>query len=117
MSLTEENGLTYVTLDLSEASSLDFAQIQQTSIDTLRISVDGTKTIVKWITDNSVPNSDEALTTTGEYMPHVDFSHIESENGVPSSVAALTTKGPYMTHDEALELMSTEAWTIDLPLV
>jgi hypothetical protein len=89
MSLTEENGLTYVTLDLSEASSLDFAQIEQTSIDTLRISVDGTETIVKWIT----------------------------ANGVPSSVAALTTKGPYMTHDEALALMSTEAWTIDIPLV
>jgi hypothetical protein len=89
MNLTEENGLTYVTLDLSEASSLDFEQIEQTSIDTLRISVDGIKTIVKWITDT----------------------------GVPSSVAALTTKGPYLTHDEALELMSTEAWTIDTPLV
>ncbi len=89
MSLTAENGLTYVTLDLSEASSLDFNQIEQTSIDTLCISVDGTETIVKWITTN----------------------------GVPSSIAALTTKGSYMTHDEALTLMSTEAWTIDEPLV
>ena len=89
MTLEETNGLTYVTLDLSEAGSLDFSQIEQTSIDTLRISVDGTKTIVKWIT----------------------------ENGVPSSVAALTTKGPYMTHDETLALMSTEAWTIETPLV
>ena len=89
MNLTEENGLTYVTLDLSEASSLDFTQIEQTSIETLRLSVDETETIVKWI----------------------------SANGVPSSIAALTTKGPYMTHDEALELMSTEAWTIDIPLV
>ena len=89
MTLEETNGLTYVTLDVSETPSLDFNQIEQTSIDTLRISVDGTKTIVKWIT----------------------------ANGVPSSVAALTTKGPYMTHDEALALMSTEAWTIDTPLV
>lgn len=89
MNLTVENGLTYVTLDLSEASSLDFEQIEQTSFDTLRISADGTKTIVKWIT----------------------------ANGLPSSVVALTTKGPYLTHDEALELMSTEAWTADIPLV
>ena len=51
--------------------------------------IDETETIVKWIT----------------------------ANGVPSSVAALTTKGPYMTHDEALALMSTEAWTIDMPMV
>ena len=89
MTLEETNGLTYVTLYLSEASELDFNQILQTSIDTLRVSVDGTETIVKWIT----------------------------ANGVPSSVAALTTKGPYLTHDEALALMSTEAWTIDIPLV
>ncbi len=89
MTLEESNGLTYVTLDLSEASSLDFEQIQQTSIDTLRISVDGTRTIVKW----------------------------GSAGGVPSSVETLTTKGPYLTHDEALELMSTEAWTIDIPLI
>ena len=89
MTLEETNGLTYVTLDVSEASELDFDQILQTSIDTLRISVDGTETIVKWIT----------------------------ANGVPSSVEALTTKGPYMTHDEALELMSTEAWTNDMPMV
>lgn len=89
MRLAAENGLTYVTLDLSEAPSLDFNQIEQTSIDTLRISVDETETIVKWIT----------------------------ENGVPSSVEALTTKSSYMTHDEALVLMSTEAWTINTPMV
>ena len=89
MTLEETNGLTYVTLDFSEASELDYDQILQTSIDTLRISADGTRTIVKWIT----------------------------EYGVPSSVEALTTKGPYLTYDEALTLMSTEAWTIDTPLV
>jgi hypothetical protein len=89
MTLEETNGLTYVTLDLVEASSLDFSQIEQTSIDTLRISVDGTETIVKWIT----------------------------ANGIPSSVAALTTKGSYMTHDEALALMSTETWTTDIPVI
>lgn len=88
MNLTEANGLTYVTLALSEADQLDFSQIEQTSIDTLRISIDGTQTIVKWVTDA----------------------------GVPSSVAALTTKGPYMTHDEALALMSTSAWTDPNPL-
>lgn len=89
MNLTEVNEFTYVTLALSEASSLDFNQVAQTSIDTLRVSVDGARTIVKWIT----------------------------EYGVPSSVAALTTKGPYLTHDEALELMSTEAWTTETPRV
>lgn len=89
MSLTETNGLTYVTLSLSEADQLDFSQIEQTSIDTLRISLDGSKTIVKWVTDS----------------------------GVPSSVEALTTKGPYMTYDEALTLMSTVEWTAPNPIM
>lgn len=89
MILTADNGLTYVTLSVSEATELDFSQIEQTSIETLRLSVDGMQTIVKWIT----------------------------ANGIPSSVEALTTKGPYMTHDEALALMATEAWVIDIPMV
>lgn len=87
MSLTS-NGLTYVTLNVSEVDQLDFSQIEQTSPETLRISVDGTETIVKWISDS----------------------------GVPSSIDALTTKGEYMTHEEALALMATEAWTIDTPM-
>lgn len=89
MSITETNGLTYVTLDVSEIDQLDFSQIEQTSIDTLRISLDGTQTIIKWVTAGSVP----------------------------SSVAALTTKGPYMTHDEALVLMSTTDWTDSDPIM
>ena len=89
MSITETNGLTYVTLDVSEIDQLDFSQIEQTSIDTLRISLDGTQTIIKWVTAGSVP----------------------------SSVAALTTKGPYMTHDEALALMSTTDWTDPDPIM
>jgi hypothetical protein len=89
MNLEESNGLTYVTLDLSEATELNFEEIQQTSLETLRISIDGTKTIIKWFT----------------------------AHGVPSSVESLTTKGSYLTYDEALALMSTEAWTFALPTV
>lgn len=86
--ITENNGLTYVTLDVSEASSLDFDQIEQTSIDTLRISINGSRTIVKWVT----------------------------AYGVPSSVEALTTKGPYLTYDEVLALMTTSEWSAPTPI-
>ena len=86
--VTENNGLTYVTLNVSEINQLDFNQILQTSVETLRLSIDGTKTIVKW----------------------------ETANGVPSCIQGLSTKGPYMTHDEALELMATTAWTDPNPV-
>ena len=88
MQVNESNGLTYVILSVTEISQLDFSQIEQTSEETLRKSIDETQTIVKWITDA----------------------------GVPSCISSLTTKGPYMTHDEALELMSTTAWTDPTPM-
>lgn len=88
MQVNESNGFTYVTLNVNEIPQLDFSQIEQTSAETLRKSIDETQTIVKWITDA----------------------------GVPSCISSLTTKGPYMTHDEALELMATTAWTDPTPM-
>lgn len=39
---------TYVIIDASEVSSVDFDQVVETSADTLRYSLDGTKTFVKY---------------------------------------------------------------------
>lgn len=88
MQVNENNGFTYVTLSVTEISNLDFSQIEQTSAETLRRSVDNTQTIVKW----------------------------DTGAGVPSCVSSLTTKGAYMTHDEALTLMETTAWTDPTPM-
>ena len=38
----------YVILDASEVSSVDFDQVLETSAETLRFSLDGTKTFVKF---------------------------------------------------------------------
>jgi hypothetical protein len=39
---------TYCIINSNEVSSVDFDQVQETSADTLRYSVDGTKTFVKY---------------------------------------------------------------------
>ena len=39
---------TYVILDASDVSSIDFDQVFETSADTLRYSVDGSQTFVKF---------------------------------------------------------------------
>ena len=39
---------TYVIIDASEVSSVDFDQVAETAADTLRYSLDGTKTFVKY---------------------------------------------------------------------
>lgn len=70
----------YIIFNMTEINVLDFSQILETSQDTIRLSIDETKTVVKW-------NGD-----------------------MPSSVAALTTtEGPY-THDEILVIMQTPEW-------
>ena len=72
----------FMIFNVNELPSIDFTQVLETSIDTVRKSVDQTKTFVKW---------DGAT--------------------IPSSVAALTTKeGPY-TYDEILAILATLEWT------
>jgi len=44
----------YVILDASEVSSVDFSQVMETSVDTLRYSVDDSKTFVKF--EGNTPN-------------------------------------------------------------
>ena len=68
--------------NVSELPQIDFTQVLETSIDTVRKSVDQTKTFVKW--DGEV---------------------------IPSSVDSLTTKeGPY-TYNEILDILATPEWT------
>tara|TARA_Y100000389_G_C17127193_1_gene348399 strand:+ start:184 stop:429 length:246 start_codon:yes stop_codon:yes gene_type:complete len=72
----------FMIFNVSELSSVDFTQVLETSQDTIRKSVDETKTLVKW----------EGETT-------------------PSSVNNLTTKeGPY-SYTEIKTILSGEEWT------
>lgn len=76
----------YVIFNVSELDKIDFSQVFETSIDTVRKSVDGTLTFVKYAADN-----------------------------MPSSVASLETKqGPY-SHEEILEIINTLEWTPPFP--
>jgi len=72
---------------VSELHLVDFSQVLETSADTVRKSIDGLKTFVKWDGD-----------------------------AVPSSVEALTTKeGPY-TYEEMLEILAGPEWTDPNPM-
>ena len=80
--LQEYENREFMIFNVSELPQIDFTQVLETSAETVRKSVDETKTFVKW---------DGAT--------------------IPSSVASLTTKeGPY-TYDEILAILSTPEWT------
>jgi hypothetical protein len=77
----------FMIFNVSELPQIDFTQVLETSIDTVRKSVDETKTFVKW--DGTI---------------------------IPSSVDSLTTKeGPY-TYEEMLTILATPEWTDPNPL-
>ena len=71
----------FMIFNVSELEQIDFTQVKETSIDTVRKSIDGTKTFVKW------------------------------EGEIPQCVVDLITKeGPY-TYEEILAILATEEWT------
>jgi len=77
----------FMMFAVSEVPLIDFNQVYETSIDTMRKSIDGTKTFVKW------------------------------EGQTPSSVLSLTTKeGPY-TYQEIINILNGPDWAADAPLV
>ena len=76
--------ITYLTIEMSEIALVDFSQILETSEETLRLSIDGLETVIKWQGDE------------------------------PSFVSTLSSyEGPY-THEEILVIMATPEWTIPI---
>ena len=71
----------YLIFNMSEVDSIDFTNVLETSTETLRLSVDETKSFVKW------------------------------EGNTPSFVSDLTnTEGPY-SHSQILDVLTGEDWT------
>jgi hypothetical protein len=71
----------FMIFNVSELNVIDFTQVEETSTDTVRKSVDCTKTFVKW------------------------------DGATPDCVNNLTTKeGPY-TYQEMLTILATPEWT------
>ena len=78
MDYTDRN---FMIFNVSEINDIDFEQVLETSSDTVRRSVDGTKTFVKW------------------------------EGTMPTCVFNLTTKeGPY-TYSEISTILLTSTWS------
>jgi hypothetical protein len=77
----------FLIFNVSEINKINFNDVLETSATTLRRSVDGTKTLIKW-----------------------------DGNEEPEFIATMTTKeGPY-TYDEILAILATPEWTDPNPI-
>ena len=80
-------GREFMIFNVSELPQINFTQVLETSADTVRKSVDGTKTFVKW------------------------------DGAMPQCVTDLTTsEGPY-TYEEILAILATPEWTDPNPMM
>jgi hypothetical protein len=79
--LQEYDNRRFMIFNVSELNQIDFNTVLETSSDTVRKTVDETKTFVKW------------------------------DGTIPTCVSNLTTKeGPY-TYEEILTILSTPEWS------
>jgi hypothetical protein len=85
--LQEYDNREFMIFSVTELDQIDFTQVLETSIDTVRKSVNELKTFVKW------------------------------DGPMPECVSNLTTKeGPY-NYDEILQILSTPEWTEPIPMI
>ena len=97
----------YLIIPTSITGSVDFNQVHETSAETLRLSVDGTQTFIKYeVTEVTAsytesypdPETDEMIETT-------------IEAGVYGRPSIYSEEYGEYTHTEILQLLSTEQWT------
>ena len=72
----------YIIFDYSEIDKINFDLILEDSINTLRLSVDKTKTFIGWFEDNT-----------------------------PEFVENITTKSKIYSYEEILSILATSEWT------
>ena len=75
----------WVIFNTSETGSIDYSQVMETSSETLRLNISGSKTFVKY------------------------------EGDQPSSVTSLSSKSEEYTHQEILNVLTGSEWQPELP--
>jgi hypothetical protein len=85
--LQEYDNREFMIFNVSELDQIDFTQVLETSADTVRRSVDGTKTFVKW------------------------------DGAIPQCVIDLTTSEEPYTYEEILAILATPEWTDPNPII
>ena len=71
----------YVIFNTSETGSINFSQVMETSVNTLRLNLSGSQTFVKY------------------------------EGSQPSSVAGLSSKSNEYTHTQILNVLTGSEWS------
>jgi len=97
----------WLVIPTTLTGSIDFNQVLEYSTESLRLSVDGTKTFIKY----------EIIEVTSSYTTeYIDATTGESgsytvEAGIYGRPSIYSPEYPEYNHEEILALLATEAWT------
>tara|TARA_Y100000310_G_C20618460_1_gene781948 strand:- start:176 stop:424 length:249 start_codon:yes stop_codon:yes gene_type:complete len=64
----------HVVFNTSETGSIDFSQVMETSVNTLRLNISGSKTFVKY--EGSQPSSVDDLSSKSDEYTHEQIKNI-----------------------------------------
>jgi len=100
----------YLIIPTSLTGSVDFNQVHETSAETLRLSVDGTKTFLKYdVTDVTASYTEVYPDPETEEMVETTI-----EAGVYGRPSVYSEEYPEYTHSEILTVLSGADWTTPL---
>lgn len=102
----------FAIFSTTEIDKIDFSSVCESSAETLRKSVDGTKTFVKW---------DQAPYDPTPYqITNAETNEIETitpqPSGPPSFIAELTTLEGIYNYAEILEILNGPEWSSPMPM-
>ena len=98
----------YLVIPTSITGSIDFNQVLESSVETLRLSIDGTKTFVKYpvsVVTASYEEYHEDIENPGT------FTTSSIQAGVYGRPSIYDNSYPEYTHSEILDILATEEWT------
>jgi hypothetical protein len=98
----------WLVIPTSITSSINFSEVEEGSIDNLRLSIDGTQTFVKYnINIVTVPYSQSII---------IDFEgnteEVIVEPGIYGRPSIYSSSYQEYTYDEILNILNTPEWTI-----
>jgi len=97
----------WLVIPVTEAPNVDFNQVLESSIETLRHSVDGTKTFVKY----EVQVVEETYTQTHLNPDTQEEITATIQAGVYGRPSIYNGVYPEYNHEEILAILATEEWT------
>ena len=101
----------WLVIPTSLTGSVDFTQVLESSADSLRISLDGTKTFIKY--EINIVTEDYTVTSmNAETGEESSYTVSAGTYGRPAIYSEEYTE---YTHQEILELLATPEWTQPMP--